>query len=322
MDTHRLGASGLKVPSLALGSWLTLPRLQSGDADEMIRHAWEAGIYFFDTADIYDEGRAEEVLAESLADLPRHQLVLATKAYFPMSDGANDRGLSRKHLTESIHASLKRLKTDYVDLFQCHRPDPETPLLETVRTMGDLIGQGKVLYWGTSMWPSNLIEEVCKICDEQGVSRPISEQPRYSLLCREIEDSVAPTCEQLGLGLLLWSPLAQGLLTGKYMFNSPPPVGSRAAAPNRLVGFLDHALTHPEVHQRVEALRLVASKAERSMAQLALGWILQKQPRSTILLGATSLKQLQENCAVLDQTWDDSLIAACEEAVAGPKLEL
>ncbi|MBC8327209.1 MAG: aldo/keto reductase, partial [Planctomycetes bacterium] len=235
---HRLGRSGLRVPRLALGTWLTLARIDRSRAADLVSASLDAGVNFFDTADVYDRGGAEEVLGGLLAGHRREHLVVATKAFHAMSDDINDCGLSRKHLFESIHASLRRLGTDYVDLYQFHRFDTETPLDETVRAIGDLIRQGKVLYWGTSMWSAAQLREACRLADELGVPRPISEQPRYSMLCREIEAEVVPACRELGIGLLFWSPLAQGMLTGKYRRDAAPPAGRPGAEPDRGGGAL------------------------------------------------------------------------------------
>jgi aryl-alcohol dehydrogenase-like predicted oxidoreductase len=320
MDFHSLGQSGLKVPPMAFGSWLNLLGAHSDSPQALVDASLEAGVNFFDTADVYDFGRAEEALGQALAPHPRHLVVVATKAYFPMSDDANDRGLSRKHLKEGLDRSLQRLGMDYVDLFQCHRYDEETPLQETVQTMGELIRTGKTHYWGTSMWSAEQLQQACTLCDELGVPRPVSEQARLSLLCREVDAEVLPQAQQLGMGFLWWSPLAQGILSGKYHHGQAPPADSRAASQGRVGTFLDDALASAEVHQRVSALREVAAEAGCSMATLSLAWCLHHAPQSSVLIGATSKAQLAENLAALELPWSPDLAAAVERAMAGPSL--
>ncbi|RMH03474.1 MAG: aldo/keto reductase [Planctomycetota bacterium] len=322
MEYHALGRSGLRVPRLALGTWLTLARIPRAEAAGLVAAALEAGINFFDTADVYDRGGAEEVLGELLAPHRREHLVVATKAFHPMSDDPNDRGLSRKHLFESVHASLRRLRTDYLDLFQFHRFDPETPLEETIRAVGDLIRQGKVLYWGTSMWSASQLRVACRLADELGVPRPISEQPRFNMLCREIEAEVLPACRELGIGLLFWSPLAQGLLTGKYRRGQAPPAGSRGADPRRVGQFLDRALASDEVWDRVERVLALADRAGVPPAVLAVAWCLRRAPEGTVLLGASRVEQLRELVPAATMDWPEGLEEALEEALAGPPLKL
>ncbi len=322
MEYHRLGESGLRVPPLALGSWLTLARLPEERAAALVSLALEHGIRFFDTADVYDHGAAEEALGRLLRGRNRAHLILASKAYFPMSEDPNDRGLSRKHLFESAHGSLRRLGTDYLDLYQCHRPDPETPLAETVRAMGDLIAQGKVLYWGTSMWSAERIRAACRLADELGVPRPISEQARYNMLCREVEAEVLPACRECGLGLLFWSPLAQGFLSGKYRRGEAPPPGSRGADPERFVGSLDRLLESEPAFDRLEKVETLAAAAGIPLPVLAIAWCLRKAPGSTVLLGATRPEQLRETLAAAELEWPDGLEAALDQALAGPLLRL
>lgn len=305
---------------MAFGSWLNLLGEHSDTPQALVDASLEAGVNFFDTADVYDLGRAEEALGKALAPHPRHLLVVATKAYFPMSEDANDRGLSRKHLKESLDRSLQRLGMDYVDLFQCHRFDDETPLQETVATMGELIRNGKTHYWGTSMWSAEQLRQACALCDQLGVPRPISEQARLSLLCREVDAEVMPQAKELGMGFLWWSPLAQGILSGKYHRGEAPAANTRAASSGRMGTFLDEALASAEVHQRVTALRAVAAEAGCSMATLSLAWCLHHAPQSSVLVGATSKAQLAENLAALELPWSADLAAAVERAMAGPSL--
>lgn len=317
---HRLGRSGLRVPRLGLGTWLTLARIEERAAAELVAAALDAGVNFFDTADVYDRGGAEERLGRLLAGRRREDLVVATKAFHPMSEDVNDRGLSRKHLFESLQASLRRLRMDYVDLYQFHRFDEETPLEETVRAIGDLIRQGQALYWGTSMWSAAQLRDACRTADALGVPRPISEQPRYSMLCREIEAEVVPACRELGIGLLFWSPLAQGLLTGKYRRGQSPPPGSRGADSRRVGEFLDRALPDPSVWDRVEQVRQAAARHGLPMAALAVSWCLRQVPEGSVLLGATRVEQLRELLPACELEWPAGLAEELANALAGPLL--
>ncbi len=228
MEIRRVGSSGLEVSEIALGSWLTFgSAVEVADSAKVIEAAHELGITFFDTADIYATGAAEEVLGRTLRGISRHHLVIATKCFFPMSDRPNDHGLSRKHIFESVEASLGRLQTDYLDIHQCHRPDPDTPVAETVRAYDDLIRQGKILYWGVSEWDADRIAQACAMADRMNAPRPISNQPNYSIMRRGIEARILPESKRLGLGQIVFSPLAQGVLTGKYCGGAMPE-GSRA----------------------------------------------------------------------------------------------
>lgn len=322
MKNHPLGRSGLRVPALGLGSWITLADPASPPPERVVRAALDAGVWLMDTADVYDHGAAEELLGRALRDVPRRRVVIATKAFWPMSDHPNDRGLSRKHLHESVHDSLRRLRTDYLDLFQCHRFDPEVPLEETVAALGDLIRQGKVLYWGTSQWSAQNLQDACDLCDRLGVPRPVSEQARYNLLCREVEREVVPAARRLGVGFLWWSPLAQGVLTGKYAGGGAPPAGTRAASARRVGEFLGQAIAAPEVHARVARFLGVARDAGLSPAALAIAWCLDRVPGSTALIGVSRMEQLPDNLAALGVAWTDELRARVEAAFAGPALDL
>ncbi|MDX1649386.1 MAG: aldo/keto reductase, partial [Myxococcota bacterium] len=229
MEYRRLGRSGLRVSEIALGSWLTFGSSVDPDASaKLIHKAWDLGVNLFDTADVYAGGAAEEALGRAIRDLPRHRLVIATKCYFPVSEDPNDRGLSRKHVVESVERSLRRLGTDYVDLHQCHRPDPTTPMEETVRAYEDLIRQGKVLYWGVSEWRAAQIVDACRTADAWRAYRPVSNQPQYNLMRRQMEREVLPVSKREGLGQIVFSPLGQGVLTGKYS-GGEVPSGTRAA---------------------------------------------------------------------------------------------
>jgi voltage-dependent potassium channel beta subunit len=316
MRTRALGRSGLQVSEVSLGSWLTLgSRVDFNETARLVHHAFDLGINFFDTADVYAQGEAEKALGESLRDLPRHQVVLATKAFFPMSEHPNDRGLSRKHIFESVEGSLRRLGTDYLDLHQCHRADPEVPMEETVRAYEDLIRQGKVLYWGVSMWTAAQIEEACALADRHGGFAPISNQPSYSILRREIEEDVLPTSQREGLGQIVFSPLAQGALTGKYSGGEIPD-DSRAGDPERnlwMARFLD-----ADVLERIDRLKPIADALGLSLAQLALAWCLRDPGICSVIIGATRLEQLDENAKSIGIEIPADAIAQIDEIFPGP----
>ncbi len=293
MKYRHLGRSGLRVSEVSLGSWLTLGSAVDVRASKsLVRRAYDLGVNLFDTADVYASGAAEEALRDAIDGLPRAYLVIATKAFFPMSDRPNDRGLSRKHLVESVESSLRRLGTDYIDLHQCHRADPSTPMEETVRAYEDLVRQGKILYWGVSEWRAEEIAEACRLADVHGAYRPVSNQPQYSIVRRGIERSVMPASERYGLGQIVWSPLAQGVLTGKYA-GAKRPEGTRAADPDRS-GFMQ-PLLQPEVLDRVEKLRPLAARAGQTLAELALAWCLRRENVASVIVGATREEQLEEN---------------------------
>jgi len=293
MEYRQLGRSGLRISEVSLGSWLTFGATVDVPATvEVVRAALDAGINFFDSADVYAGGAAEEALREALRGVPRHQLVIATKAFFPMSEDPNDRGLSRKHLVESVHASLRRLGTDYLDLHQCHRADPSVPIEETVRAYEDLIRQGKLLYWGTSEWDERQIADALGAADRHGAYRPISNQPQYSILRRALERRVLPLCAREGIGQVVWSPLAQGVLTGKYRPGERPE-GTRAAHPFQ-ARFMEAFLTE-EMLGRVAQLRPIAADLGLTMGQLALAWCLRDGAVASVIVGATRPAQLAEN---------------------------
>ena len=293
MEYRQLGRSGLRISEVSLGSWLTLgSSVDREGTREIVHRAFELGINFFDTADVYAGGEAERVLGQALRAIPRRQVVIASKCFFPVSEHPNDRGLSRKHIVESVEASLERLGTEYLDLHQCHRPDPSTPLEETVCAYEDLIRQGKILYWGVSEWPASLIAEACRIADTRNAYRPVSNQPQYSLLRRGIEHEVIPLCEREGLGQLAFSPLAQGVLSGKYTGGATPP-GSRAGddARNRFM----KDLLRPEAVAKVAELTPLAGELGISMPQLALAWCLRQPNVSSVIAGVTKTSQLEED---------------------------
>jgi voltage-dependent potassium channel beta subunit len=312
MEFRHLGRSGLKVSEIAYGNWITHgSQVEEDAANACVRAALEEGITTFDTADVYAGTRAEEVLGRALKGQRRESLEIFTKVYWPTGDGQNDRGLSRKHIFESIHGSLRRLQTDYVDLYQAHRFDHETPLEETLKAFDDLVRQGKVLYVGVSEWRAEEIARALKIADEMGLDRIVSNQPQYSMLWRVIESEVVPLCEKEGIGQIVWSPIAQGVLTGKYKPGKAPPAGSRATAESgaafikRLMG--DDILT------RVQRLRPIAEEAGLSMAQLAVAWVLQNPNVSAAIIGATRPEQVHDNVKAAGVTLDGELVKRIDD---------
>jgi len=281
------------VSEISLGSWLTLgSSVDREGTRELVHRAFDLGIDTFDSADVYANGAGEEALGHALRGIPRPYVVIATKAFFPMSERPNDRGLSRKHLFESVEGSLRRLGTDYLDLHQCHRMDPSTPIEETVCAYEDLIRQGKILYWGVSEWGPTEIVDACRIADARHAYRPISNQPQYSILRRQIEAKLLPACEREGLGQLVFSPLAQGVLTGKYSGGAVPS-GTRAADSFR--NQFMRTYLEPATLARVDALRPLAAQLGLSLAQLALAWCLRSPAVASVIVGATRAEQLEEN---------------------------
>lgn len=294
MQYRRLGRSGVKVSEIALGSWLTYGgSVDAAKSEEIIDRAYALGINFFDTANVYARGAAEEIMGKALRKYPRESYVLATKVFFPMGDGPNDRGLSRKHIIEQCEASLKRLGVDYIDLYQCHRFDPETPLDETLRALDDLVRQGKVLYVGVSQWTAAQIAEALHIADKRGFDRIVSNQPYYNMLGREIEREIVPLCSREGVGQIVYSPLAQGVLTGKYKPGAPIPPGSRAADDKSNM-WINRLLTEENL-VKVEKLSRIADRRGITMSQLALAWILRLDNVSSCIIGASRVEQLEEN---------------------------
>ncbi|HZL99731.1 MAG TPA: aldo/keto reductase family protein [Planctomycetota bacterium] len=315
MRYRPLGNTGCKVSVLSLGSWMTFGgSVDQATTNACVAAALEAGVNLFDTADIYGHGAAETALGVALEPYRRQDLVLATKLFWPMTDGINDRGLSRKHIRESVEGSLRRLGTDYIDLYQCHRPDPETPVEETVRAMEDLIRQGKLLYWGVSVWTAGQIVAACESADRWGGYRPVSNQPPYSLLEREIEREVLATCDKLGLSQIVWSPLAQGLLTGKYRGGTIPP-GSRAADEQR------NKFLKPMLHElnlkRAAHVATVAAELGLTPAQVSLAWVLRRREISSAILGVTRVEQLRENLAAAEVELKPETIARLEAGTLG-----
>jgi aryl-alcohol dehydrogenase-like predicted oxidoreductase len=299
MQYRPLGRSGLKVSAVSLGSWLTLGNtVDQATTDKVVGTALDLGVNLLDTADVYNRGEAELALAKAIAGRRREHLVLASKCFFPMSEDVNDRGLSRKHVFESLNASLRRLGTDYLDLYQCHRPDAETPLEETAMAMDDAIRQGKVLYWGVSQWPAHSIAEAVALCQAHGWHRPISNQPLFNLFDRDIEQDVIPVATRLGLSQIVFSPLAQGVLTGKYRAGAEPGRDTRAAN-RRINQFMERYLI-PERLAQVEGLAALARRHGLTPAQLALAWCLERPSVASVIVGATRPEQLAENAKAAD----------------------
>jgi 1-deoxyxylulose-5-phosphate synthase len=311
MKYRKLGASPLNVSEIALGSWLTYGvGVEEPKAKRCVRAALDAGINFFDTSNIYGRGAAETVLAKALEGIPRDRYVLATKLFFPMTD--DDYGLSARQIEKQLDASLRRLKVDYVDLYQCHRYDEETPLEETMRALTDAVQSGKARYLGFSEWSPAQIEASFKI---GGAARFVSSQPQYSMLWRAPEPEVFPLCERLGVSQIVWSPLAQGLLTGKYQAGQPVPEDSRAASAE-MGGFIGRWMLE-DVLAAVQRLKPIADKAGFSMAQLALAWVLRKPNVACAIIGATKPEQVVENAAASGKTLSPELLAEVDSALAG-----
>ncbi|SNR68080.1 aldo/keto reductase family protein [Actinomadura mexicana] len=317
MEFRNLGRSGLKISEIAYGNWLTHgSQVEEDAARACVRAALDEGVTTFDTADVYAGTRAEEVLGRALKGQRREGLEIFTKVYWPTGPGVNDRGLSRKHVFESIHGSLRRLGTDYVDLYQAHRFDYETPLEETLRAFDDLVRQGKVLYVGVSEWRAEEIERALRIADEMGFDRIVSSQPQYSMLWRVIEEEVVPLCEREGVGQIVWSPIAQGVLTGKYKPGRPLPEGSRATddkgGADMIKRYLDDDLL-----TRVQNLRPVADDLGLSMAQLAIAWTLQNPNVSAAIVGASRPEQVTDNVRAAGVKLEADVMKRIDEILGG-----
>lgn len=291
MTFRTLGRTGIKISEVSLGSWLTFGNAVEPAATRAIVHrALEVGVNSFDTADFYAHGAGESTLGDALADVPRHLYVLASKVFWPTGPGPNDRGLSRKHIHESVNHSLRRLRTEYLDVLYCHRFDPEVPLEETVTAMEDLISRGKILYWGVSGWTGGEIRSACKAASRY---RPAVNQPPYNVFDRHIESDILATCAAEGLGVIGWSPLAQGVLTAKYV--TGVPAGSRAADPPKQR--LMDAFGDARCAGVVSTLARLAADAGLTPAQLAIGWCLRRPEVTSVVVGATSVAQIEENAA-------------------------
>ena len=315
MDYRFLGRSGLKVSELTYGNWITHgSQVENDVATACVRAALDAGITSFDTADVYANTAAEDVLGAALAGERRESLEIFTKVYWPTGPmGPNDSGLSRKHIMESINGSLRRLRTDYVDLYQAHRYDHETPLEETMLAFADVVRAGKALYIGVSEWTAAQIREAHELARELGVHL-ISSQPQYSMLWRVIEAEVVPTCRELGVSQIVWSPVAQGVLTGKYQPGQPVPEGSRATDEKSGANFI-RRLLDDDILTRVQGLRPMADDLGLSMAQLAIAWVLQNDNVAAAIIGASRPEQVHENAKAVGVTLDADVLARIDEVL-------
>ena len=323
MNTRRLGRSGLKVSELSFGSWVTYGnQVDTRAARELMAAAFDAGVNFFDNAEIYARGGAEKIMGAALKELgwPRAKVVVSTKFYWGLGDGPNEKNtLNRKYLRHAIEGSLARLGLDYVDLVFCHRPDPTTPIEETVWAMHRMIERGQALYWGTSEWSADEIRAAWLIAERHGLAKPVMEQPQYNLLHRKrVEQEYARLYEDIGLGLTTWSPLASGLLTGKY--RGGIPAGSRGAVES--YAFLRPRLTDEKGNQIVGRLEPLAAELGCTLAQLALAWCLKNRRVSTVITGATRVAQVQENMKALDVAGRlTPEVLAKIDAVVGPNFD-
>ena len=317
VEYRYLGNSGLKITEITYGNWVT-HGLQ-GDRDKAIatvHRALDLGITSFDTADVYANTGAEKILGKALKGIPREDLEIFTKVYWPVGNkGPNNAGLSRKHIFDGIHGSLRRLKVDYVDLYQAHRFDYETPLEETMRAFGDIVRQGKAMYIGVSEWTAEQIREGHALAEELGFQL-VSNQPQYSALWRVIEDKVVPTCEELGMSQIVWSPMAQGVLSGKYIPGEQPPAGSRATDDKGGANFVKRFMDL-ETLQAVQRLKPIAAEAGLSMPQMAIAWVLANPNVAAALVGASRPEQLDETVKASGITLDADTVEAINSALAG-----
>ena len=318
MEYRHLGRSGLKISEIAYGNWLTHGgQVEEDAALACVRAALDAGITTFDTADVYAGTRAEEVLGRALHGVRRESLEIFTKVYWPVGRGPNDRGLSRKHIIESAHNSLRRLQTDYLDLYQAHRYDHETPLEETLRAFDDLVRQGKVLYVGVSEWRADEIAAAVRIAGQMGFDKIVSNQPQYSMIWRVIEAEVIPLCEKEGIGQIVFSPIAQGVLTGKYLPGAAAPAGSRATDASGSA-FIKGYLTD-DILARVQQLRPLAEQADLTLAQMAVAWTLQNLNVSAAIVGATRPEQVRENVRASGVRLDHEVMRRIDD-ILGPAI--
>ncbi len=312
MRLRQLGDSDLHISEIALGSWLTYGAgVSRSDAEASVAKAFDVGINFIDTANVYAGGAAEEFLGEALAGRPRDSYVLATKVFFPMPDGS--RGLSRDQVHTQLDDSLRRLRTDYVDLYQCHRYDVATPLQETMEALTEVVGQGKARYVGFSEWTAEQIQASLDLSRERGYVKFVSSQPQYSLLWRRPETGVIEVCKRNGISQIVFSPLGQGVLSGKYEPGRPPPSDSRAASPE-MNWAMDH-FRREEVLEAVQHLRPVAEKLGISLAQLALAWVLREPNVASAIVGASRPEQVEQNASASGIELDEATLAAIDAAV-------
>jgi voltage-dependent potassium channel beta subunit len=313
MEYRQVGKWGLRISTLGLGSYLTIGmHVDDETAAECVKVAFDGGINWLDTANAYNNGEAEVAFGKILKGYDRDDFVLATKVWAPMGDGPNDRGLSAKHVFEQCDASLQRLQMDYIDLYQCHRPDPDTPLEETIRIMDDLARRGKILYWGTSEWPASLLQQACDLARAMGCRPPVSNQPRYSLMWRNPEFEVFPTCLRNGLGNVLFSPLAHGVLTAKYQPGQPPPEGTRAADDTQNKIMMDLYWTDENL-LKVQQIKEMAGDLGLTAAQLSMAWCLRHPAVTSVISGVTRVSQLEDNLGAAEaEIPDDVYEALCE----------
>jgi 1-deoxyxylulose-5-phosphate synthase len=312
MKHRKLGDSDLEVSEISLGSWLTYGvGVEADKARACLDEAFNQGINFIDTANIYGRGAAETFLGEALKDRPRDSYILATKLYFPMTD--TDFGLSRAQIEKQIDASLQRLRTDYVDLYQCHRYDSGTPLEETMEALTRVVESGKARYIGFSEWPADKIAESLELARTRGFTKWVSSQPQYSLVWREPEDEVIPLCADNGISQIVWSPLGQGVLTGKYDPDSPPPAGTRATS-EAMGGFMDR-LMKPELLRAVQQLKPIAEEAGLTLPQFALAWVLREPNVASAIIGASRPEQVIENAHASGVVVDTQLFLRAEAVI-------
>ena len=317
VEYRYLGNSGLKITEITYGNWVTHGlQVDRDKAIATVHRALDLGITSFDTADVYANTGAEKILGKALKGIPRENLEIFTKVYWPVGNkGPNNAGLSRKHIFDGIHGSLRRLKVDYVDLYQAHRFDYETPLEETMRAFGDIVRQGKAMYIGVSEWTAEQIREGHALAEELGFQL-VSNQPQYSALWRVIEDKVVPTCEELGMSQIVWSPMAQGVLSGKYIPGEQPPAGSRATDDKGGANFVKRFMDL-ETLQAVQRLKPIAAEAGLSMPQMAIAWVLANPNIAAALVGASRPEQLDETVKASGITLDADTVEAINSALAG-----
>ena len=314
MHYRRLGRTGLKVSEISLGAWVTFgSQVDDKNASELIHAAYEQGVNYFDNADMYASGQAEVLMGQAIKDLPREGLVISSKVFWPTMPGPNGRGLSRKHIFESVHASLRRLDLDYLDLYFCHRFDPDAPVEEVVWAMNDMMRQGKILYWGTSEWEPHQIMEAVGVARTLNLVGPAMEQPQYNMFHRKrVENFLTPVCREQGIGLTTYSPLYYGILSGKY--NDGIPAGSRAAMDS--MAWMRDRIT-PERIDIVRQLTEMADDLGATTAQLAIAWVLRRKEVSSVITGASSLEQLDENlgAADLEERMTDEALERIEQII-------
>ena len=317
VEYRYLGNSGLKITEITYGNWVTHGlQVDRDKAIATVHRALDLGITSFDTADVYANTGAEKILGKALKGIPREDLEIFTKVYWPVGNkGPNNAGLSRKHIFDGIHGSLRRLKVDYVDLYQAHRFDYETPLEETMRAFGDIVRQGKAMYIGVSEWTAEQIREGHALAEELDFQL-VSNQPQYSALWRVIEDKVVPTCEELGMSQIVWSPMAQGVLSGKYIPGEQPPAGSRATDDKGGANFVKRFMDL-ETLQAVQRLKPIAAEAGLSMPQMAIAWVLANPNVAAALVGASRPEQLDETVKASAITLDTNTVEAINSALAG-----